>query len=216
MIIYANGHQIEAFSAYDDSIIRGTKTYPSIVIRLFEMPTAEQLSALTCGDIVIEGTNKVGYTHLANLSLTLYQMSDEAQQVEQLTEQVQTKTAKLLNIATALPDEIAIQHTDIYPEYAVGMALNAGDRIREGGVLYRVIQPHTTQADWPPATTASLYTRINAPDEPIPEWVSGTSHDLGARVTHGGKTWESMVPNNVWEPGAEGVYDNIWREVAQT
>lgn len=33
-------------------------------------------------------------------------------------------------------------------------------------------------------------------------------------MTHRGKTWLSMVPDNVWEPGAAGVYDSIWKEVA--
>lgn len=33
------------------------------------------------------------------------------------------------------------------------------------------------------------------------------AHPQGAIVTHGGKTWESTTPNNVWEPGVSG-----WRE----
>lgn len=43
-------------------------------------------------------------------------------------------------------------------------------------------------------------------------WVQPTgAHDaypLGAERTHGGKTWVSLVPFNVWEPGTSG-----WREV---
>lgn len=35
----------------------------------------------------------------------------------------------------------------------------------------------------------------------------GTAYPLGAAVTHGGKTWESLVAFNVWEPGVSG-----WRE----
>lgn len=35
----------------------------------------------------------------------------------------------------------------------------------------------------------------------------------GSKCTHSGKKWESMVDNNVWEPGAFGVDSNIWREV---
>lgn len=42
-------------------------------------------------------------------------------------------------------------------------------------------------------------------------WVQPTgAHDaysLGITVTHGGKTWESLTPTNVWEPGVSG-----WRE----
>lgn len=43
------------------------------------------------------------------------------------------------------------------------------------------------------------------------EWVQPVgAHDAypaGWAVTHGGKTWESTTPNNVWEPGVSG-----WRE----
>ena len=42
-------------------------------------------------------------------------------------------------------------------------------------------------------------------------WVQPTgaydSYPLGITVTHGGKTWESLTPANVWEPGVSG-----WRE----
>ena len=57
----------------------------------------------------------------------------------------------------------------------------------------------------------ALFSRINASGE-IPAWVQG-SYAKDVQVTHGGKTWISMVDNNVWEPGAAGVYDNIWKEV---
>ena len=43
-------------------------------------------------------------------------------------------------------------------------------------------------------------------------WVQPTgAHDaypLGVTVTHEGKTWESLTPANVWEPGVSG-----WREL---
>ena len=46
-------------------------------------------------------------------------------------------------------------------------------------------------------------------------WVQPTaahdSYPLGITVTHGGKTWESLTPANIWQPGVSG-----WREqVAQ-
>lgn len=44
------------------------------------------------------------------------------------------------------------------------------------------------------------------------EWTQPQgAHDAypaGSTVTHGGKTWESLTPANVWEPGTSG-----WREV---
>ena len=43
-------------------------------------------------------------------------------------------------------------------------------------------------------------------------WVQPTgAHDaypLGITATHGGKTWESLTPANVWTPGVSG-----WREL---
>ena len=54
----------------------------------------------------------------------------------------------------------------------------------------------------------------------IPEWepwdgVSG-GYKTGDVVRHGGKTWENMLVGmtNVWEPGAPGVDERYWREVA--
>lgn len=34
----------------------------------------------------------------------------------------------------------------------------------------------------------------------------------GDKVTHGGKTWVSLVDNNCWEPGIIGT-ELVWREV---
>ena len=118
---------------------------------------------------------------------------------------------KLDAIATALPDDIAAEYPDLYPVWMEGMALGIGDRVQHDGGLYRVQQAHT--AEHPPSVnTAALYTRINAPGE-IPAWVTGQSYAKNVQVTHGGKTWISMVDNNVWEPGAAGVYESIWKEV---
>lgn len=54
--------------------------------------------------------------------------------------------------------------------------------------------------------------------EEYPAWepyngIPPVPYQVGSKVTHSGKKWESMVPNNVWEPGAFGVDQNIWKEV---
>ena len=117
---------------------------------------------------------------------------------------------KLDTIATALPDDIAVEHVDLYPVWTVGMVLGIGGRVWHNGGLYRVQQAHT--AEHPPSVnTAALYTRIQSPGA-VQAWVTGQSYSKDVQVTHGGKTWISMVDNNVWEPGAAGVYDNIWKE----
>ena len=52
--------------------------------------------------------------------------------------------------------------------------------------------------------------------QPDPEWEqpgSTNGYSKGDKVTHNGKTWESLVDNNVWEPGVIGT-ESLWKEVA--
>ena len=58
------------------------------------------------------------------------------------------------------------------------------------------------------------------PQEEYPAWepyngIPPVKYKKGSKVTHNGKKWESMVDNNVWEPGAFGVGDTIWKEIMQ-
>lgn len=150
-----------------------------------------------------------GYTELLECWLTLYKPPIDVDEAVQ--EAVATKDAKLAEIALALPDEIAVQHVDIYPLWAPGIHLEAQARIQHAGGLYRVQQAHTTEHP-PGVHTAALYTRILPPDEEE-DWQPGQSYDEGVTVRHIGRRWLSMVPNNTYEPGAPGVYDNVWKEI---
>lgn len=71
-------------------------------------------------------------------------------------------------------------------------------------------------------TVESGGTVVPDPEPPIteeyPAWepyngIPPVPYQVSSKVTHNGKKWESMVPNNVWEPGAFGVDQNIWKEV---
>lgn len=59
-----------------------------------------------------------------------------------------------------------------------------------------------------------------APDvqEEYPQWqrwngIDKIPYQTDSKVTHNGVKYISMVDNNFWEPGAPGVYDNIWKKV---
>ena len=59
------------------------------------------------------------------------------------------------------------------------------------------------------------------PQEEYPAWepydgIPPVKYQVGSKVSHNGKKWESMVANNVWEPGAFGVDESIWKEIAHT
>lgn len=63
---------------------------------------------------------------------------------------------------------------------------------------------------------------VKPPEEPSveewPEWYSWDGISLnpwqdGVKCIHNGKKYISRVNNNVWEPGAAGVYETIWEAV---
>lgn len=116
---------------------------------------------------------------------------------------------KLRNLAT---DEMSLQVPNLYPTWKVDVAYVVGDRVLYGGILYKVITAHTSQATWTPTDAPSLFAKVLIPDDNvIPEWEqpdSTNAYKIGDKVTHNGKTWVSIVDNNVWEPGAYG-----WEEV---
>ena len=115
--------------------------------------------------------------------------------------------------AESLDDADAIDGKELYPAWAVDTEYRAGQRIRHEGVLYRVLQAHTSQAAWTPPDAPSLFARVLIPDpEEIPEWVQPDStnpYAKGDRVRHNGKTWISDIDFNVWEPGVYG-----WSELS--
>ena len=105
-------------------------------------------------------------------------------------------------------DAEALQVNFLYPEWKSGKDYTAGYRVNHNGVLYKVLQDHTSQDDWAPDAAPSLFTKVLIPDSNVvPEWEQPEStnpYSKGDKVTHNGKTWVSDVDGNVWEPGVYG------------
>lgn len=113
-----------------------------------------------------------------------------------------------------LPDEQAMEVADLYPEwqekkaYAVDEILKYGENADGETQLYKVLQAHTSQADWTPDTAASLYKKVGFTDSGVPMW----TQPLGATdaykkddvVSYNGQLYVSTVDANVWEPGIYG------------
>ena len=120
--------------------------------------------------------------------------------------------------AAGMSDYMALQYVELFGVWLDGVAYKAGDRIRYNGVLYKVLQDHISQGDWLPDSTSSLYARVLIPDPTVtPEWEQPDStkpYSKGDKVLHDGKTWESLVDNNVWEPGAMGT-ETLWQEIVK-
>lgn len=113
----------------------------------------------------------------------------------------------------AVDDSTALRMREFYPLWEAGQDYTAGFRLRYGGLLYKVLQAHTSRETWTPDAAPSLFAKVLIPDENvIPEWEqpdSTNGYAKGDKVTHKGKTWVSDVDNNLWEPGIYG-----WIEVA--
>lgn len=117
-----------------------------------------------------------------------------------------------------LTDEQAATVPTLYRAWESGIDYAVGDRRTYKGTLYRCLQAHTAQEAWNPADSPSLWAAVLIPDPTIiPEWVqpdSTNGYAAGDKVTHNGKTWISLVDNNVWEPGATGT-EALWKEVTE-
>ena len=86
----------------------------------------------------------------------------KAKQLRQLIEQ----------LAVTLDDETALTGVELFPRWTIGRAYAVGDRVQYGGILYKCVQAHTSQADWTPDAVPALYTVIDVThsgtqDDPI-------------------------------------------------
>ena len=118
-------------------------------------------------------------------------------------------------------DALALEVSTLYVDWRTleeGYSLAVGDRVTYNDVLYNVITAHNVQSTWNPVDSPSLFAKVLIPDpEVIPEWEQPDStnpYSKGDRVTHNEKTWESLVDNNVWEPGALGT-ESLWKDVSE-
>lgn len=121
--------------------------------------------------------------------------------------------------AQSLDESDALEAVCLHPKWnGNGIKYTTGSRVQDDGILYTVLQDHTSQSDWKPSDTPSLFAKVLIPDPTvIPEWEQPDSTNpymKGDKVAHSGKTWESLIDNNVWEPGAVGT-ESLWKEVTE-
>lgn len=106
------------------------------------------------------------------------------------------------------------EHASSFETWRSGINYVEGNIRRHNDVLYQCITAHTSQEDWAPDVSASLWTAIADPAEEWPAWSQPVgAHDaysLGDKVSHNDAHWVSTADSNVWEPGVYG-----WDEVIE-
>lgn len=114
-------------------------------------------------------------------------------------------------------DVVALEISEFYDEWKPNQNYEVGRYLRYKEVLYKVLQPHTSQDSWTPDITASLYAKvlIDPTGETIPEWVqpdSTNAYMTGDKVRYNGVVYESTIDNNIWSPEA---YPAGWKVVEE-
>ena len=107
-----------------------------------------------------------------------------------------------------LDDVTAGEHAELFSPWEPGVKYEVGNLRQYSGKLYRCVQAHTSQVDWTPDETTSMWVKTADPAEEWPEWSqpigAHDAYNVGDKVSHNGKHWISEVSSNVWEPGVYG------------
>ena len=132
------------------------------------------------------------------------------QAAEQIRRALQMYTA-------TLPEEKALEIATVYPAWEVNKAYAVGDIISYGvnsvndPQLYKVVQAHTSQAEWTPDSVPALYDAFGLDDSGYPIWSQPSgAHDAysaGDIVNYNGALYQSLIDGNVWAPD---VYPAGW------
>lgn len=111
--------------------------------------------------------------------------------------------------SASLDDSDALDAVELFPMWAVGVDYTEGKRVRDGGELFKCIQPHTSQSDWRPSITPALWQKVetpgqgDTPDNPIP-WSWGLE-------IHTGKYY---IQNDVVYVGIRDSGVGIWADLS--
>lgn len=124
--------------------------------------------------------------------------------------------------AASLTDEQAMEVATIYDPWSVGKAYAVGEFVTYGQSsvgdpqLYKVVQAHTSQADWTPDAVASLFVAIGLDENGYPVWSQPTgAHDAyntGDVVDYNGTLYRSLIDGNVYSPDAYPAGWEIYKE----
>lgn len=131
-----------------------------------------------------------------------------------LTELAKKLRPLIEQAAQSFTDETALEAVSLFPSWQSGIDYTVGQRVRYNGVLYSVLQAHTSQDTWQPDVAVSLFAKVLIPNpDTVPEWEqpgSTNPYMKGDRVLFEGTVYESLIDDNVWSPTA---YPAGWKAV---
>lgn len=180
-----------------------------------EVIVPEISSTQKMGEMYYDETNDVVTYHI--IEKTEEEIQNEilaeakAQQEAQL---MAIKNAKILQEIQEYADEDALNNQAAYPFWSEGLQVKTDEKYQDFNhenelVLWRVLQDHTTQADWRPKDAVSLFVRVGYDGEILPHQ-TGYSYMKGDKCKWENAVWESIIDNNVWSPSG---YPQGWTKL---
>lgn len=127
----------------------------------------------------LRGTEPVGSYEEMGAAIPLTEAESAVGAVVALTGEVVTvaRAAELRPMieaaAMSLPDGEAAKAVELFPAWAYPVSYVVGNRVSDGGKLYKCRQAHTSQEGWKPSATPALWVVIDVAhagtqDDPIP------------------------------------------------
>lgn len=136
--------------------------------------------------------------------------------ISSVIEATQLRT-ELNDIISTMTDEEAIERPILFSNWTVGKTYSIGERVRYAGRIFKVLQNHTSQADWTPSRAPSLFAEVLTDESGEPqEWRQPDSTNpylTGDKVIYNGLIYESLIDNNVWAPD---VYTEGWKLISNS
>lgn len=157
-----------------------------------------------------------GYEETEKSITILYLVQEKEKTIEEQYNEQKDFALKLF--AETLPDEQALQVPMLFDEFdGNGIKYKVGKKILYNGILYKVLQDHTSQTTWTPDVVPSLFAKVinETISGDIPEWVqpdSTNAYMIGDKVKFEGKIYESIIDNNIWTPSS---YPAGWKEITE-
>lgn len=144
-------------------------------------------------------------TH-ASFDQATWEAYERAKEEERARKQAQAMLDKLSykTVLDSATDDQALDMRPLYPEWQTGIEYTKGKYLQYDSILYRVLQDHTSQADWTPDKAVSLYVNVADPQDPYPPYKAPTgAHDAymnGQGVTFEGKRYTCLADGTVRDP----------------
>ncbi len=133
------------------------------------------------------------------------QTAEEALKAKANERVIGAEVKQIYTEAEALTDEQATEQVDTFPPFRIGINYKKGQRFQWNGKLWKVLQDHTSAAQYRPDEAVSLYEHVYvAPPGDVcdtsPAWDSNNwgSYTVGYLVRHNNSVYEAINTSHTW------------------